>query len=330
MKVKKLVTLLLILTLVVLAAACGKTGTAEEEYIVTIGDSGITQNQLDKYTYLYCFIQGLDLDSVDKETLAYIKTMTLEDLIALKTIGAYYENDESVLPDDFADSLKSFLDKVDEDEDMGAYMEKYEITEDDLTDFYRDQYFSVPFFEELKKDIPEVTEVQMQAYYKEHQDEFTADEVTAQHILVEDEALADEILAKLKNGADFAEMAAQYSIDDSNKDNGGSLGTFGRGQMVTEFENAAFALEVGELSDPVKTEFGYHIILVTDKNQGAQTYDEVKEMIGTTLENTALSAAYEAKIAELRETYGVEYLNTEDTTSGAAVTNGEEAATPKE
>ena len=330
MKVKKLVTLLLVLALVVSAAACGKTGTAEGDYIVTIGDSGITQNQLDKYTYLYCFIQGLDLDSVDEETLAYIKTMTLEDLIALKTIGAYYENDESVLPDDFADSLKSFLDKVNEDEDMGAYMEKYEITEDDLTEFYRDQYFSVPFFEELQKDIPEVTEVQMQAYYKEHQDEFTADEVTAQHILVEDEALANEILVKLKNGADFAEMAAQYSIDDSNKDNGGSLGTFGRGEMVTEFENAAFALEAGELSDPVKTEFGYHIILVTDKNQGAQTYDEVKETIGTTLEDTALSAAYEAKIAELRETYGVEYLNAEDTTSGAAVTNDDEAATPEE
>lgn len=116
------------------------------------------------------------------------------------------------------------------DETPASYMKEHEISKEDLTEFYRDQYFSVPFFEELGKQVPEATEAEMQAYYKQHQDEFTVDEVTAQHILVKEKALADDLLSQLKNGADFAALAAQNSIDESNKDNGGSLGTFEKGK----------------------------------------------------------------------------------------------------
>ncbi len=89
-------------------------------------------------------------------------------------------------------------------------------------------------------------------------------EVRASHILVEDEKTARKIKAELDQGADFSKLAKKYSVCPSSE-NGGDIGYFGKGRMVRDFDHAAFSLPVGKVSDPVRTEFGYHLILVTAK-----------------------------------------------------------------
>ena len=90
----------------------------------------------------------------------------------------------------------------------------------------------------------------------------TQDEVWPRHILVSDEATANAVRQRLLNGEDFAKVAAEVSIDTGTKDKGGDLGWFGKGAMVAEFETAAYSQKVGEIGQPVKSQFGYHIIQV--------------------------------------------------------------------
>jgi peptidyl-prolyl cis-trans isomerase D len=116
----------------------------------------------------------------------------------------------------------------------------------------------------------------------------TPEQIRASHILLKTEgkdeaavkARTDEILKEAKAGADFAELAKKYSEDESNAGNGGDLDFFGRGRMVPEFDTAAFAMEPGQISDPVKTQFGYHIIKLTDKKAGTtRPLEEVKAQL---------------------------------------------------
>lgn len=104
--------------------------------------------------------------------------------------------------------------------------------------------------------------------------------VHAAHILVEDLETALEVRSLLDEGANFSELASIYSIDTSNKENGGDLDWFARGVMVAEFEEAAFSMEIGEVSNPVQTQFGYHIISLIDREEAhtptlADVRDEV-------------------------------------------------------
>jgi foldase protein PrsA len=123
----------------------------------------------------------------------------------------------------------------------------------------------------------EVTEEEMQELYEE---QFKT-EVAASHILVADEKTAEEVLTKLEEGEDFAGLAKEYSTDPGSKAQGGELGFFGKGKMYPEFEKAAFGLEKGEISEPVKSQAGFHIIKVTDKK--TTEFEDVKYEIEKTL-----------------------------------------------
>ncbi|WP_157800934.1 peptidylprolyl isomerase [Bacillus solitudinis] len=111
---------------------------------------------------------------------------------------------------------------------------------------------------------------------KEFEDKYK-EEIKASHILVTDEETAKEVKERADKGEDFAGLASEYSIDPSSKDNGGDLGYFRKGMMVPEFDSVVFSLEVNEISDPVKTQYGYHIIKVTDKK--TNTFKDKKGVI---------------------------------------------------
>ncbi len=114
-----------------------------------------------------------------------------------------------------------------------------------------------------------ITEDQLRAEYDEMIKEFGGEEeVNARHILVKTEDEAKALVQKIKDGADFAKLAAEESTGPSGP-NGGDLGWFGQGQMVKPFADAAFALKKGEVSDPVKTDFGWHVIKLEDRREQA-------------------------------------------------------------
>jgi len=132
----------------------------------------------------------------------------------------------------------------------------------------------------------------------------TGEQVLARHILVADEATAKTVLERLQKGEDFAALAKEFSTDTSNKDSGGDLGWFSRGAMVKAFEDVAFTLPVGQLSEPVKTDFGYHIIKV----EGHETN---RELDANAL-SQAQSAAFTTWLDNAKQTGTIERYWTED------------------
>jgi peptidyl-prolyl cis-trans isomerase C len=131
------------------------------------------------------------------------------------------------------------------------------------------------------------------------------EEVHARHILVPTEDEAKAILAELKKGADFATLAKEKTQDPSGKTNGGDLGYFTKGQMVPEFSDVAFKLGKGELSEPVKSQFGWHIIKVEDKRtKPVPTFEQIKPQ----LEQYVVRKAQTDMITKLRDGAKIEKI----------------------
>jgi foldase protein PrsA len=130
-----------------------------------------------------------------------------------------------------------------------------------------------------------VSEADIKAYFDKNHAVFDKPEqVHARHILVADQATANKVLAQLKAGGSWDTLAKQYSTDPSSKDKGGDLGYFGRGQMVPQFQDAAFGAKVGQIVGPVKSPFGYHIIQVLDKKPAqkatyASAHDKIRDQL---------------------------------------------------
>jgi len=156
----------------------------------------------------------------------------------------------------------------------------------------------------IDKEISKATEVndeQVQQFYMDNRNQFMSSlQYRASHILVGTQDKAEQILEQLESGADFAEIAKQESIDPS-KERGGDLGFFTKGQMIPEFEAACTKLDVGELSDVLKTKFGYHVIKLTDKKESAaRQLEEVKDQIKQKLLTQSRQEKIQALIERLR------------------------------
>lgn len=152
-----------------------------------------------------------------------------------------------------------------------------------------------------------VTEAEIKAFFDENPAQFMGQEtVAASHILVADEAQASELMNKIQSGeVAFEDCAKEYSSCPSGQ-NGGSLGEFGHGQMVAEFDEACFSMEVGELRGPVKSQFGYHIIRLDGKKEAVpMKYAEVHDAIKDHLLADKRRQAYQSKVNQMKIMYPV-------------------------
>lgn len=156
-------------------------------------------------------------------------------------------------------------------------------------------------------DDVDVKDEEAKEVYEQNKDKYISDEkVSAKHILVDDEEKCKEIKEEIDNGLDFSDAAAKYSSCPSSK-KGGRLGEFGKGQMVPEFEEVAFKMEEGEISDPVKSQFGYHIIQLDKKVPAEQkSFNEVKDQVKQQLVQQKQFQVYNDNVQKLRGKYNVE------------------------
>lgn len=229
----------------------------------------------------------------------------LDMLITEKIVRIESENSNiSVTDDEINQEIEELKEEYGGEEPFLAALENSNMTMEDLKN-------NIELNTILIKLIgPGITIAQeeIEEYFEMYKDSFAvAEAVKARHILVETEEVAKEVKNKLADGEDFSKLAKQYSIDDSNKEQGGDLGTFGRGKMVDEFEEAAFNLEIGEISEPVKTEFGFHIIKLEDKIEAKEAnLEDSQEDIKQILIEQKVQSEFNPWLEEKRNSYKIE------------------------
>ncbi|MPW26082.1 peptidylprolyl isomerase [Alkalibaculum sp. M08DMB] len=244
----------------------------ENKVLATVNNHEITLEDLSRF-----------LQSLDPKTSAQFQSeegqkQVLEELI----------NQELI----FFDAKEKGLDNED------VFLREVERMKDSLLK----QFALNQLLTSIPVSIDEIT-----AFYEENKSQFVSPKsVKASHILVKEKEEAQEVLKELQEGLSFEKTAEKYSTCPS-KAQGGDLGFFSRGQMVPEFEEAAFSMELNKISEPIKTQFGYHIIKVTDsKEEGTKTLLEVKEQIKQQIIGQKQQLIYFDKIAELKKIYKVE------------------------
>ena len=326
MKKKKMSLLLLALVIILTIPVIG----AEEPVAVIINGNKVTVDEVDEaidlnglintlYQVDQQFLQVLLQTEAGSVLLNEYRKTYLEDIIMRKLLEEDVVNKNITLTAEkkeeiFNDHYEYFLlqNQLTEEQFVNILNMQGIGGLADYKALFMEQNEMVLLINELQSSIidsVEVSDAEIEEYYNNNKAGFTVEEqVQASHILVEDEATAKEILDKLNSGSDYAELAKEYSIDGS-ASQGGNLGFFPRGRMVKPFEEAAFALEVGEISGIVKTDFGYHIIMVTDRQEaGTISLEESRDNIRDTLLHQKQMETLRNYLIELRENAVVEIL----------------------
>lgn len=199
------------------------------------------------------------------------------------------------------------------DDEVNAEIEKFEKyfdSKEKFQEFLTTQKMDLEYFKnqikiemikgKLREKLTEgvsVTDTELAEYYMNHQGEFFS--VKASHILLTTEEEAKKVLERVKAGEDFSKLAKELSIDPSAKTNSGNLDYFKQGDMLPEFEQAAFALKPGQISDIVKTSYGFHIIKVEDRK--TDRLEDVAEELQIKLINSKKDSEYSKVIEEIKK-----------------------------
>ncbi|MGO1469047.1 MAG: peptidyl-prolyl cis-trans isomerase [Tissierella sp.] len=229
---------------------------------------------------------------------------TLNSLISEKIIELEIEKEDiKVDSKEIDEEFDLMAEQYGGKEGLEQAMAASNLTEEDI----KDQIEEKLSIEKLLGDDVKVTDDEIKEYYEKNKDKFTQKEqVNASHVLVKDEDLAKDIKKKLDDGEDIGELAKEHSEDTGTKDQGGNLGFFGRGQMVEEFDKAAFDLEVGEISEPIKTEHGYHVIVVNEKKEEeVQSLEDIKDTIKVVISEEKMEPAFQEWYTKKAEEYEI-------------------------
>jgi peptidyl-prolyl cis-trans isomerase C len=302
-----------------------KEAQVPEEIYPAARVNGVTISRGELDTSLNAFIQqrGMDMGMMsDPNRYKQVQMEVLDGLIARELLWQeakkknYVANEEEV-----EKAMGSVKSKFPSEEEFTLRLKQSGYTEKEYAEFLRQQ---LSVRELIQKDIAQgivVSDDEVHGYYESNPEQFKAPEqVRARHILVKVDPSADEkakdaakkkaegILKEAKGGADFAEMAKKHSEGPSGP-NGGDLGFFSRGQMVEPFNDAAFALKPGEISDVVQTVYGYHIIKVEEKKE-SQTIAEkdVQEQVRQYLQAGKVQGVVSERVNALRSEGEVEIL----------------------
>lgn len=296
------------LTLGLLAGCGGGGGGAEDtggKAAVKVGETTLHTNYIDKrINQIFKHNQV----KADDPIADYYKAQIVTGLVHAELIKQECDRRGIKITDkDLEEMKKKSIESYGSEEAFKEYLKKFEISDEDFTEMMKEQLRYEKLNDELRKDV----KVDAQAYYNQNKEQFNVPEqVKASHILVKDEAKAKEIIEKLGKGEDFAKLAKAESEDPGSKEQGGELGLFSKDMMVPEFADAAFTMKPGEISkEPVKTQFGYHIIKVEDHQLAhQQTFDEVKDQIEKQLSTDEVAQKLQELMDKLKKDTKIEYL----------------------
>lgn len=286
---------------------------AGESRVATVNGVAISQTEFNKAVTRF-ELQGHAEKTANQEEMKEIKNRILQSLIdrevllqESKKTGIKVEDSEVEAQ---IDNLKK---RLGDDVKLSQVLEKWQFTEEQYRENIRNEMLMRKLLDQQLGTKASVSEAEVKAFYDAHPDIFRApEEVRASHILVkvaedakpEEKSKAREkikaVQQRIKNGEDFAAVARDAS-DCPSKEQGGDLNFFSRGMMVGPFEEAAFALNVGAVSDVVETQFGYHVIKVTEKRpEGTRPFDQVKGPVEQHLKAQKLSQLRGKYIEELK------------------------------
>lgn len=281
----------------------------EKIYVAKVNEKGIMRVDYDRAlnNTKRMYTQMLKMDFTDPKNQAQLDTIKKNSVDSLinKEIFLQYAEKNSVYPDKDAVDLE--IEKIKkenfngEDKPFKDYIRSISST----IEQFRDSIYKDKTVEKIRKQIVDekvkITDKETKEYYDKNLAEFkTKEQVQASHILVKEESKAKEIYDELqKDPKKFDELAKKNSVDPGSKDKGGDLGFFGKGQMVAEFEKTAWALEKDQISEPVKTQFGFHIIKkIAHKDEKQDKYEDVKKKIEDNLKQKQSNDVLEKFIKE--------------------------------
>ena len=311
---------LLVLVLPALLAACGSDEVkVPAGAIAAVGSGVVTQEQFDQIwkqaEAQYKSQEGAP--PFPKEGTAQynqLKASIVNYLVQNQVIkDKASEMKVTVTDKQFQDRMKQIIQQVGGQKKLDKLLKQQSVTQAQLEGQLKAQMLQDAVQQKVYAGI-KVSQADIEKYYNTpaNKSQFNvAESVDARHILVKTKAEADKVRALLEadnSDANWKKVAKEYSTDTGSKNNGGSLGNFPKGRMVKPFEDAAFALKVNEISQPVKSQFGYHVIEVTKKTPGSkQTLEQAKATIEQQLKYQKQSTAWETWLKDAMAAAGVAY-----------------------